>query len=573
MLRTARVALLVVAALAVGPALAQQPAPEPVAEPATAVPAPFVSPLEPLDTSSPRATYQSVRQLGADLDAAFVAYNDRPSFAGQERLRAVLDRAERLFNLSETPIALRSETGRAAFGSLKDVLMRLPPIDPATLPGAGSTGQDRVRLPHTEIEIARVAEGPDRGAFLFTPDTVERLPDFRARVLDLPVLNPTPYESWRDEQVRFTGPLVPSLLTRAIPTRLEVLVLGTPAWKIVATVLSFGLAVWVAAQWAGLALRQARLSHPVAAQGWRLTIPIVACTLVAMTRGFVLGQVNLSGLAFSVTQAVSLAVLVMAAAWIVRTLTVLIGEAIIAVPAFAQNAYDSHLVRLVARVAGLAAAAAVVIWGANLLGVPLLGLVAGVGVGGFALALAAQSTVENLFGGVSIFADRPFRVGDFIIYQGGEGYVESIGPRSTRIRALDGMQITVPNADLAKMQVTNKTCRDSTLFRHVVSFTYDTPRATLAEFSQRMLDEIGQCPLDSAAELPPRVRVVALGPSSIDVEMRVDLVARDEDDFSRQQEALLLAAMRHAEALQLAFAFPTQTVHLAGDRPGSFPAR
>ena len=143
-----------------------------------------------------------------------------------------------------------------------------------------------------------------------------------------------------------------------------------------------------------------------------------------------------------------------------------------------------------------------------------------------------------------------------------------IGPRSTRIRALDGMQITVPNADLARMQVTNKTCRDSTLFRHTLGFTYAASPAALAEFSGRMLEEIGHCPLDGAAELPPWVRVVALRPASIDVEVRADLVARDENDFSRQQEQLLLAAMAHAEALGLTFADP-HAVNVTLPRPAA----
>ncbi len=515
----------------------------------------FVSPLEPLDTTSPRDTYLAFRALGDELDAAFTAYEADPSFAGQARLRAVLARTDQLFDLTETPVALRSETGRAAFGSLKDVLMRMPPIDPATLPG-DEGAPDRVRLPGSEIDIVRIAEGPDRGAFLFSANTVARLPEFRDRIIDYPVLGPAPYQSWRDEQIRFSGPLVPGFLTQAIPSWLETLVLGTPAWKIVAAVAAFGLAAWLAALWAVFALRRAAAVRPVPSQLWRLTVPVVVCLLVLLARGYVIGQVVLSGTAFHIAQAASLAAVVIAAAWMVRTLIGLVGETVVAAPTFAAHDYDSHLVRLVARVAGLIAAASVVIYGANLLGVPLLGLVAGVGVGGFALALAAQSTVENLFGGVSIFADRPFRVGDFIIYDGGQGYVESIGPRSTRIRALDGMQITVPNADLARMQVTNKTCRDSTLFRHTLGFTYAASPAALAEFSRRMLEEIGHCPLDGAAELPPWVRVVALRPASIDVEVRADLVARDENDFSRQQEQLLLAAMAHAEALGLTFADP-----------------
>ena len=172
---------------------------------------------------------RAFRALGGELDAAFTAYEADPSFAGQARLRAVLARTDQLFDLTETPVALRSETGRAAFGSLKDVLMRMPPIDPATLPG-DEGAPDRVRLPGSEIDIVRIAEGPDRGAFLFSANTVARLPEFRDRNIDYPVLGPAPYQSWRDEQIRFSGPLGPGFLTQAFPSWLETLVLGTPAW-------------------------------------------------------------------------------------------------------------------------------------------------------------------------------------------------------------------------------------------------------------------------------------------------------------------------------------------------------
>ncbi len=543
----------------------------PVVAPAQApAPSGFVSPLEPVDISSPRATFTSVTALGRELDAAFASYLEAPSVAGQRRIRQVLARADRLFDLSATPAALRGEAGTAAFGTLKDILMRLPAIDPASLPGDPATAPEAVRLPGTDIAIARVAEGPDRGSFQFSAATVDRLPGFHALVIDLPILNPAPYESWRAEQIRFAGPLVPGALVQAMPAPLEAVVLGTPAWKLLAAVLVLGAATWLGVLWASFALRRGRRAGPIPAQAWRLSVPLVAACLALVARAYLLGQVNLTGLAFHIVQALTLAVVVLAAALAARLLITLIGELVIATRGIFETSYDVHLLRLVCRVSGLAAAGAVVVYGANSLGVPLLGLVAGVGVGGLALALAAQSTVENLFGGVSIFADRPFRVGDYIIFAGGQGYVESIGPRSTRIRAEDGMQITVPNADLAKMQVTNKTCRDATLFEHVVRFTYEATPEQLAEFARRTLAALAAHPLDGAAPVPPRVRIVGLGDFSIDVQVHAELLARGEDDFYRLQELLLLEIVAIAGSVGLAFAFPTQTLQVA--RASAAPA-
>ncbi len=540
---------------------------------ALAAPAPAedASPLAPLDTTSPRGTFLAMRELGQALDAAYAAYLADPSFALQSEIRGILARTGRLFDLGATPPAARREVGAASFGMLKDILMRLPEVDPAALPGDAATAPDRTRLPGTEIEIVRIPDGADRGAFLFSADTVAQLPDFHARVIDRPVLHPGPYDSWRVEQVRFTGPLVPAFL-HDLPGPFQVLVLGTPLWKVAASLALFAAAAGLAGLWAAVCLRRARRMRPTLAPAVRLTVPLVLGGLVLAARAYVIGQINVSGAFFALANATSLAVVVIAAAWALRALWSLTAELVVATPAFADGRLDAHLVRMLARVLGLLSAAAVLVYGANALGVPVLGLVAGVGVGGLALALAAQSTIENLLGGVSIFADRPFSVGDFIIYAGGKGYVESIGPRSTRIRSDDGMQITVPNAELASIQVTNKTCRDATLFHHVISLDYGATEARLADFARRMLATIATYPLDLDAEVPPRVRVIALHSYAIDVEIQADLLAVDEDDFFRMQEELLLAVMALVAATGLAFAHPVQTILVGQGDPRVLPS-
>lgn len=530
---------------------------------------PFSSPLQPIDTSSPRATVEALAGLGRELDTAYAAYLEHPTFAGQRAIREVLANTSRLFDLSETSLALQSETAVTSFGLLKDILMRLPAIDPAALPGDAGTAPERTRLPGTDIAITHITEGPHRGSFEFSADTVEQLPAFHARIIDLPVLRPAPYESWHAEQVRFTGPLVPGALVRAMPEPLEALVLGTPAWKLIASLLLIGLAIWIGFVWAVFALGRAAAARPIPAQLWRLGVPAASAILALAVRAYLLGQVNVTGTAFQIVQAFTLGVVVLAAALAVRAVIALLGELVIAAPGVLEKTYDIHLLRLVTRVTGLAAGGAVIVYGANSLGVPILGLVAGVGVGGLALALAAQSTVENLFGGVSIFADRPFRVGDFIIFAGGKGYVESIGPRSTRIRADDGMEIIVPNADLAKMQVTNKSRRDATLFEHRIGFTYDATEAELTEFTRRMRAALDTYPLDPEPPIPPRVRIIALSDSSIDVQVHAELLAESEDDFFRLQERLLLEMIEVAHACGLSLAFPTQTLQLARTKPVS----
>lgn len=565
-------AVLLAAVMAVAPGIAPGPRSASAQEmPAVAVEAePFVSPLAPLDTSTPRATLATVQDLGRDLDAAFAAYREAPSFALQNEIRQVLARTDSVFDLATTPSALRAAAGSASFGYLKDILMRLPAIDPAALPGDAATAPDRFRLPGTEIELVRTPDGPQAGAYLFSADTVERLPEFHARIIAQPILQPAPYESWRIEQIRFTGPFVPGGLVRAMPEAMQILILGTPLWKMLFSAVVLAGAGMAAFRWAEHAgARAAAAGSALRARYWRLTQPLGLGVFALLARAYLIGQVNLSGRFFEGVQALTLGMAILAAAGVVRGVVLILGEHVNASGRFADRLYDRHLVRLISGVGGLAAACFVVLWGANSLGVPLLGLVAGMGVGGIALALAAQSTIENLFAGVSLFADRPFRVGNTIIYAGGEGMVESIGPRSTRIRAPDGMQITVPNADLAKTQVTNKTCHDATLFRHVIALGPETTPAEITDFCRRIMDLLETYPVDGLSEPLPRVRLVGIGDGAMRVEVQAEFLAESEDDFYRLQESLLLAILGLVAARGLRLSNPLRRIQVTD--PSALP--
>lgn len=97
------------------------------------------------------------------------------------------------------------------------------------------------------------------------------------------------------------------------------------------------------------------------------------------------------------------------------------------------------------------------------------------------------------------------------------------------------MQITVPNADLAKTQVTNKTCRDATLFRHVIALGPETTPAEITDFCRRIMDLLETYPVDGLSEPPPRVRLVGIGDGAVRVEVQAEFLAENEDDFYRLQ--------------------------------------
>jgi MscS family membrane protein len=521
-------------------------------------------PLEPLDVSSPRATYESFVSAMREIEDAYLSYRAAKSVDGAGDIRASLLRARALFDLSEVPPATRAEVGSASVGYLFDVLLRLPPVDPATIP-AGDDAPAAWQYPDTEITIHLVEEGERAGDYLFSPDTVARLPLFHELIIDLEPVRPTAYSNWRAEQVGFTGPLFPYDLVEALPDSFEATVLGTPVWKGAVVILVWaGLLLVVLAWWRAVhRWGEAMQAH------WRLaiklTVPAILCLSALAMRSAFLPQINLSGRFAEAVHIWDSVALTAGLAWAAWLAVYLVVEAIIASPAIREDSYDAHLLYLLARVGAFVAAAAVLVAGASDLGIPALGLVAGLSVGGLAFALAAQSTVENLFGGVSIFADRPFRIGDFIQYGGMSGTVERIGPRSSRIRGLDGSLTTVPNADLAKLHVTNYAAREKCLFSHVVGLSYKTTPADLEALLAQLRDHVAAHPMVETGPGMPRVHVIALGPSSIDVEIRATVATADYGAFLRAQEDLILGVMRLVEGSRAALALPSQTVYLGRD--------
>jgi MscS family membrane protein len=518
------------------------------------------SPLAPVDTSSPSATLASFNSGLEGIEQKFIAYRDAPTRANFIALVQGTERIRRLFDVSEVPPAIRFKTAGEATAFLIDILNRLPVTPPQEIPG--TPGHDWGTLPAswtipgTEIRIARQKEGPRAGEYLFDTATVERLPEFHARIIGLPPVRPTQYRSWREEQIRLTGPLFPNAITRNIPEPLRQPVLDTPLWKVAFVVLASLLLAGALYAWTGLASRFRSGAAPVRNLLWQMTTPILMAVLVVVAGGFFLVEVNLSGLfAMGVTE-LGTVLLYLAGAWAAWIACFLVAESIIASPRFPDDSFDAHLLRLTARVGSPIAAGAVLVYGANTVGVPALGLVAGLGVGGIALALAAQSTIENLIGGLTIFADRPFRVGDTIQFTGGSGRVEAIGPRSTRIRRLDGAMTTVPNGDLAKMHITNPSRRTRCLFKQKFGLPPNTEADVLRRLLEALRAELAAQPLLEKTPGWPRVRLTGYSTIAIDIEVTAYVLTTSWDEFLAVQERLILRTTEIIASLGIAVGTP-----------------
>jgi small-conductance mechanosensitive channel len=214
------------------------------------------------------------------------------------------------------------------------------------------------------------------------------------------------------------------------------------------------------------------------------------------------------------------------------------------------------IVRLLVTVALFAVAIVVIL---DNLGVNVTGLVAGLGIGGIAIGLAAQGIFSDLFAALSIIFDRPFRRGDTITFGTFTGTVEKIGLKSTRIRALNGEQVVVSNTNLLNMQLQNFAPLQQR--RAVMTFgvTYQTAPELIARIGGELKAIVDRTPLASFE----RAHAFQFGPSSIDFELIFHVETADFPRFADARQAIMVAMMQRFAELGVEFAYPTQVTYTA----------
>lgn len=199
-------------------------------------------------------------------------------------------------------------------------------------------------------------------------------------------------------------------------------------------------------------------------------------------------------------------------------------------------------------------------------GFPVGSIMAGLGIGGLAFALAGQKTAEHLFGAVAIGLDQPLSVGDFVRIEEFVGTVESIGVRSTRIRTLDRTVITIPNGKLAEMRIETFAARDRIRLLTTIGVVYDTSPKQMREILENLEQTLRAHPLIWPENVI--VRFKRFGESSLDIEVMAWFLC-DWDQFLLVRQEILLQFMEVVEQAGSSFAFPSRTLYVAGQPSAS----
>ncbi|HEV2445234.1 MAG TPA: mechanosensitive ion channel family protein [Candidatus Sulfopaludibacter sp.] len=397
------------------------------------------------------------------------------------------------------------------------------------------------------LDVARVTLRSGLSVWLFSSDSVPLIPQLARMSTETPIEQhlPDPLVDWK--------------------------VAGTPVWRCIALALlaailgplsllisrpAVGVAGWICR----------RATHGIDESALRVFVGPLRLLLSVIVWRAALGWAQPSAALRAVLEKAVSLLLFLSLALLAMAITDIAMRRLRTVLAARHRTYSYSVIPLASRVLKitillLMIAAVLSSWGYN-----TTTILAGLGVGGVAIALAAQKTIENLFGGVAVITDQPVTVGDFCRFGDLVGTVEDVGLRSTRIRTLGRTVVSVPNGEFSTMTLENFSRRDKMWFHVILNLRRDTHpdqvRSLLTSITRMLRDrrdvEVGPLP----------VRFIGVGTYSLDLEVFAYVLTPDYDEFLQIQQDLFLWILDAVQEAGTSLAVPTQAyLSLSGGAP------
>ncbi|HYW80275.1 MAG TPA: mechanosensitive ion channel family protein [Thermoguttaceae bacterium] len=326
----------------------------------------------------------------------------------------------------------------------------------------------------------------------------------------------------------------------------------------------------------------ARFAAKLAARDWTVRSHVFndligPLKLALLALGLTLGQVGINGLTNTPLHVfigrTLLLLYSLAVFWYAFNLVSVVEVVMTRITAKTASTLDEQLVPLIRK----ALRVFIVVLGAmfivdNVFKQDIGAWLAGLGIAGLAVSLAAQDSLKNLFGSLTILLDQPFQLGERILFGGHDGIVEEIGFRSTKVRTLTGNVVTIPNSMIVNDPVENVARRPSIRRIMNVTITYDTPREKIEQAVQILRDILEEDDLRepihqviNGSESPPRVYFNDFNAESLNIFVIYWYAPPAWWDYMDHAQRLNLRIFEEFEKAGIEFAFPTQTVYLAGD--------
>lgn len=225
-----------------------------------------------------------------------------------------------------------------------------------------------------------------------------------------------------------------------------------------------------------------------------------------------------------------------------------------------ENRLDEQLVPIFKTLLQILIVSAVIIQVFRMFNIDITAIIAGLSIGGLALALAAKDTAQNLFGSVTLFLDRPFQVGDWVSFEDVDGTVEEIGIRATRVRTFANSLVYVPNGKLANMNINNYGLRNFRRYKTVISVTYDTPPEKIEQYVDGLRRIVEEHPNTRKDYF--EIHLNEFSGSSLDILFYIFFEVPSWSAELNARQEIMLSAIRLAEDMSVNFAFPSTSIYV-----------
>ena len=532
-------------------------------------------PLEPADTSSPRATLRSFQKIMGeygDLLRGDMYMLTQGSVLRDDYLDKKAGSCLNLNNISKERV---NDVDDVAIVLLQEVLDRieLPPYE--KIPDTTLVQNEKLSrwtIPRTEITIAKVKEGKREGEWLFSQETVANTKIFYEKVKELP------YRP--DAVVGSIGTLgglyayrvflpeesFPSEWLDHMPAWTRTVYLEHPVWKLLAIVLILvsGCLIFALILIAGRRIRAGRDDDETRVLWWKFVLPVGVMAIAFLADELIDEQIDALGVIDEVTETGLWLVMLICSAWALLRLGDLVAHTISLLPKMQTKKENVTLIHIFFRVLSLIVGTWLIVEGLDRFGLSVVPLFAGLGVGGLAVALAIRPTLENLIGGVILYLDHPVHVGDYCSFGDKAGTVEQIGIRTIKIRGLDRTLITIPNAEFANKELINWAECDTMLITTTFGLRYETDSDQLRHVLVKIREMFHAHPKIDGETV--RIRLSDFGPSSFEINVRVYALTRDWNEFFAIREDVFLHIKDIVSTSGANFALPSRTLHMTRDR-------
>ncbi len=472
----------------------------------------------------------------------------------QNKKERIMD-AIRCFSEKNTNVVNSQRQKEMAAIFLKEVIDRVLLMDFSKIPEKIS--EDRWRLKNTEIVLKPEKEGERQGEWLITKSSWKRARNFYQRVKD------KPYIKGSGQGALYSQPWMEAYL----PDWSKKETLSLKNWQWLGLFLGFfiGLLVKFLTEFF---ISFYRRFNFIKKQEWKtefvkqLEKPLGLFTAGLFWYGWVC-YLKLEALAFEITNNLVQIVFGVAITWAVYCCVDIFGVFFRLKTGSRKSLLENQLIPFLEKVLKII----VILFGFLVvlqnMGVNVFSLLAGLGLGGLAFALAARDTVANLFGSIMILADIPFKIGDWVLVDGVEGTVEEIGFRSTRIRTFYNSLVTIPNASMANAKIDNMGERSYRRISTHLDIVYDTPKEKMENFItgvRRIIDEHSSTRKDVY-----HVYFSDYGESSLKVMLYFFLIADDWAEELKCKQDIYFKIFELARKLNIEFAYPTRTLYFDKD--------